>query len=101
MFDTIENGSVIDIQGVMCNIPPVGYVYNVLTKSLEKRHIYQRSNIIEEQYWEIPPLPIWYKEVMKKWDDYDKKKKDDDDDFYDERLEKFKANEWDKRLNGF
>jgi len=38
---------------------------------------------------------------MKAWDDYDKKKKEDDPEFYDERLEDFKRQEWDRRLNGF
>jgi hypothetical protein len=101
MYDPIENGSVVEIQGVNCNIPAEGYVFNVLTKSLEKRPIYERSSIKEEQFWEVPPLPSWYKDVTKQLDDYDKKKKDDDEDFYDERLEKFKAQEWDRRLNGF
>ena len=30
-----------------------------------------------------------------------KKKKDDDSEFYDERLENYKKQEWDRRLNGF
>lgn len=101
MYEPIENSTVVHIQGLDCHVPPDGYVYNVLTKSLEKREIYQRSPLQEEQFWEVPPLPSWYKDVMKQWDDYDKKKKEDDEDFYDERLEKLKAQEWDRRLNGF
>ena len=46
-------------------------------------------------------MPSWYKDVIKAWDDYDKKKKDDDSEFYDERLENYKKQEWDRRLNGF
>jgi hypothetical protein len=38
---------------------------------------------------------------MKKWDEFDKKKKDDEVEFYDERLEEYKKQEWDRRLNGF
>lgn len=101
MYEPIEGGKVVRIQDIDCYVPPEGYVYNVLTKQLEKRNIYQRSPIKEEQYWEVPPLPSWYKEVMKQWDEYDKKKKEDDEDFYDKRLEEFKAQEWDRRLNGF
>ena len=101
MYDPLENSTVVHIQGLDCHVPPDGCVYNVLTKSLEKRDIYSRSQLPEEQYWEVPPLPSWYKDVMKQWDDYDKKKKEDAEDFYDERLEKFKAQEWDRRLNGF
>lgn len=101
MYEKIEGGKIVDIQGLQCCLPPVGYVYNVLTKRLEHRGVYERSPIKEEQYWELPVLPKWYKDVMQAWDDYDKKKKDDDPDFYDERLEAFKRDEWDKRLNGW
>lgn len=101
MYDKIEGGKIIDVQGLQCCLPPVGYVYNVLTKKLEHRGVYSRSDIKEEQYWEIPTLPNWYKDTMQAWDDYDKKKKDEDPDFYDEKLEEFKRQEWDRRLNGF
>lgn len=101
MYDFIEGGEIIDIQGLRCCLPPPGYVYNVLTKKVEYRGVHERSSVIEEQYWEPPPLPSWYREVMQAWDDYDKKKKDDDTEFYDERLEEFKRQEWDRRLNGF
>jgi len=101
MYDKIEGGKIIDVQGLQCCLPPVGYVYNVLTKKLEHRDVYSRSDIKEEQYWEIPALPSWYKDTMQAWDDYDKKKKDEDPDFYDEKLEEFKRQEWDRRLNGF
>jgi hypothetical protein len=101
MYLEIPQGKTVEIQGIKCHIPPEGYVYNVLTKQVEERTIYARSEIKEEQYWERIPMPYWYKDVMKAWDDYDKKKKDDEPDFYDERLEEFKRQEWDRRLNGF
>src|SRR5688572_17042140 len=101
MYEKIEGGKSVDVQGLQCCVPPEGFVFNVLTKQLEKREIYSRSSVIEDQYWEVPKLPSWYKDVMKAWDDYDKKKKEDDPDFYDERLEAFKRQEWDRRLNGF
>lgn len=101
MFNPIEGGSVINIQGLNCNLPPAGYVYNIVTKKLDYVGVYRRSEKDEDCYWEKIPPPDWYKDVMKKWDSYDKTKKDDDDDFYDERLEKFKAQEWHRRLNGF
>lgn len=100
MYDKLEGGKIINIQGLDCCIPPEGYVYNILSKQLEFRGVYERSEIKEEQYWEVPQAPTWYKDVMKQWDDYDKKKKDDDPEFYDERLEEFKRQEWDRRLNG-
>ncbi len=101
MYNQIEGGSIVKIQGLNCSIPPLGKVWNIVTKQLEDREIYQRSEIIEEQYWERIPIPIWYKDTIKRWEAYDRKKKDDDIEFYDEQLEAFKAQEWDRRLNGF
>lgn len=100
MYDKIEGGTIVNIQGLNCSIPPTGFVFNVLTKQLESRNIYSRSKDINQQYWERPALPHWYAETIKQWDEYDKKKKEDDPDFYDERLEEFKRQEWDRRLNG-
>jgi hypothetical protein len=101
MYEKIEGGSVIDIQGLKCNLPPEGYVYNIITKQVEFRGVYKRSDIKSEQYWKRILLPDWYQDTMKKWDDFDKKKKDDEVEFYDERLEEYKKQEWDRRLNGF
>jgi hypothetical protein len=101
MYEKIEKGSTIHIQGLDCNLPPEGYVFNILTKQVEYRGIYQRSDIQTEQYWKRIPLPSWYADTMKEWDDYDKKKKDEAPEFYDEKLEEFKKQEWDRRLNGF
>ena len=101
MFNPIENGSCIDIQGLKCWIPQEGYVLNVATKEYEYRGIQSRSDNPLEQKWERTPLPDWYKEVQKKWKVYDRKKKEDDPEFYDEQLEAYKKQEWDRRLNGF
>ena len=101
MYEKIEGGSVIDIQGLKCNLPPEGYVFNIITKKLEFRGVYKRSEIESEQYWKRILLPDWYQDTMKKWDEFDKKKKDDEVEFYDERLEEYKKQEWDRRLNGF
>ena len=101
MYRKIDGGTEIDIQGLKCQLPPEGYVYNILTKKVEFRGIYKISEKKEEQYWKRIPMPSWYKDVIKAWDDYDKKKKDDDSEFYDERLENYKKQEWDRRLNGF
>jgi hypothetical protein len=101
MYLEIPQGSRIEIQGLECSIPPEGYVWNILTKQLEFRGVYKRSDNPEEQYWERFPLPSWYKRVVKAEDDYDKRKKSEDPLFYDERYENFKQQEWDRRLNGF
>ena len=101
MYDKIEGGSIVNIQGLLCNLPPEGYVFNIITKQVEFRGVYKRSEIQSEQYWKRIALPDWYQDTMKKWDEFDKKKKDDDVEFYDERLEEYKKQEWDRRLNGF
>jgi hypothetical protein len=101
MYEKIEGGSVIDIQGLKCNLPPEGHVFNIITKQIEFRGVYKKSEIQSEQYWKRIPLPSWYIDTMKKWDEFDKKKKDDEIEFYDERLEEYKKQEWDRRLNGF
>jgi hypothetical protein len=101
MYEKIEGGSIIDIQGLKCNLPPEGYVFNIITKQVEFRGVYKRSEIESEQYWKRILLPDWYQDTMKKWDEFDKKKKDDETEFYDERLEEYKKQEWDRRLNGF
>ena len=101
MYEKIEGGSVIDVQGLKCNLPPEGYVFNIITKQVEFRGVYKRSEIQSDQYWKRILLPDWYQDTMKKWDEFDKKKKDDEAEFYDERLEEYKKQEWDRRLNGF
>lgn len=101
MYWEIAQGKSINIQGLQCKIPTPGFVVNIVTGKLEEREIYRRSDMPEEQYWERIPLPIWYKDTIKRWESYDRKKKEDDPDFYDEQLETFKAQEWDRRLNGF
>ena len=101
MYEKIEGGSIIDIQGLKCNLPPEGYVFNIITKQVEFRGVYQKSELNTEQYWKRIPLPSWYMDTMKKLDEFDKKKKDDESEFYNENLEEFKTQEWDRRLNGF
>lgn len=101
MYNEIEGGSVVDIQGLKCHLPPAGYVYNIVTKKLEYVGVYRRAKEDKDCYWEKIPFPSWYNDVMKKWDNYDKIKKEDDEDFYDEKLERFKEQEWNRRLNGF
>lgn len=101
MYLAIAQGSVINIQGLECHLPPEGYIYNHFTKEMEHVGIYERSKIPEEQYWERFPLPPWYKDVTKREDDYLKKKKEDDPPFYDEKYESYKRQEWGRRINGF
>lgn len=100
MYSEIPQGKTINIQGLDCHIPEEGYVFNHVTKLYEKRGISNRNGGSKEQYWERQQMPLWYKDVLKREDEYLKKKKEDDLPFYDERYEQFKRDEWDKRLNG-
>lgn len=101
MYLEIPQGGKVDIQGLICHMPPEGYVFNIVSKKLEYIGIYSRSLKEEEQYWERFQYPQWYKEVTKKEDEYLKKKKEDDPPFYDQRYEDYKKQEWSRRLNGF
>lgn len=101
MYEKIEGGEIIEIQGLKCNLPPVGYVFNGITKQLEYIGVYSRSNDVLKQYWERIPYPSWYNDVVKKETEYLKKKKEDEPDFYDERYEAYKQQEWKRRLWGF
>ncbi len=96
----IPQGKKNNIQGLDCWIPEPGYVFNAFTKKVEYRGIHKRSDVEKDQYWERIATPLWYKDVMKAWDRYDKNKKEDDPEFYDERLEPYKNQEWDRRING-
>lgn len=101
MYNKIENGAIIDIQGLQCSTPPIGYVYNIVTKKIEYRGVYKRSEIGSEQYWERVPLPNWYKQKLKEEDAYEKYRKEGEPLFYDKQLESYKKQEWDRRLNGY
>lgn len=101
MINPYQNGKSINVQGLECQLPPDGYVLNRFTGNVEYRGIYSRSKIKEEQHWERIKPPVWYDEVMKDWDNYEKKRKDDQPDYYDEKLEEYKKQEWDRRINGF
>lgn len=101
MYLQIERGKSLDIQGLNCWIPPEGYVIDIKTGELSYRGIWSRSDVVEEQYWERTPLPEWYKKKSKEQDEYERKRKDDAPPYYDEQLNEYIKQEWDRRLNGF
>lgn len=97
MYKKVDNGSIENIQGLDCNIPPVGCVYNVLTGEVEKRGVYSRSVKKAEQYWEAIKLPLSYSKLR----DKEIARQVEDKEFFDPELENFRTQEWDRRLNGF
>jgi hypothetical protein len=97
MFKAIDNGTIEDVQGLKCNLPPEGYVYNILTGAVEKRGVYARSPKKDEQYWEAIKLPKDYIKLR----DKEILGQREDSEFFDSNLEQFRQQEWDRRLNGF
>lgn len=97
MYYPIKGGSTINIQGLECNLPPVGKVFNYFTNQVESRPIYKRSEKPEEQYWEIPTKPKDVKKLLK----IEAKKRKEDPEYFDAILQEYREKEWDRTTNGF
>mgnify|MGYP006275205839 CR=1 FL=1 len=97
MYSKIKDGTIEDVQGLKCSLPPSGWVFNVLTKQLEERGIYARSGKKADQYWEPTKLPKDYEKLRTK----EMAMQQSDPEYVDQNLERFRAQEWDRRLNGF
>jgi hypothetical protein len=97
MFITIDKGYIEDIQGLKCQLPPVGYIYNILTGKVERRIVHARSTKKNEQYWESIKLPKDYTKLREK----EFIQQQEDNEHFDPNLEQFRTQEWDRRLNGF
>lgn len=79
-----------------CWIPPVGYGINCVTGELEQTDIIKRSLKKAEQYWERQPLPEWWSDKRKA----EKRKQEYDPDYVDQDCEKYREEEWGRRLRG-
>jgi len=97
MYALISDGSVEDIHGLKCHLPPVGYVLNVQTGELEKRGVYANSPKKSDQCWEYVKPPTDYNKLREK----EIQRQLEDKEFFDPKLEMFRQQEWDRRLNGF
>ncbi len=97
MYYPVDGGSVVEVQGLKCQLPPVGYVRNVITGQLEQTGVYKRSSKPTEQYWERFELPSWFKQRRAK----ELKLQEADPDYYDKDLAEIIKREWYRRLNGF
>lgn len=102
MYSPIEGGSIVEVKDncfgfvFKCWTPPVGYGINSMTGELEETDILKRSDIPEEQYWERIPLPIDYKKRRL----VEKKRQEIDKSYYDPYLERFRREDWRRRLCG-
>jgi hypothetical protein len=97
MYRQVDNSTIENIQGLDCKIPPVGYVFNILTGQLERRQIHARSPKKSEQYWEATKLPPNYVKLREK----ELVVQIEDKEHFDPELEQFRQQEWDRRLNGY
>lgn len=102
MYKQIPNGSVFEVPDnsfgftFLCQVPPVGYGVNSMTGELQKTDVLKRSDIPQEQYWERIPLPIDYKKRRL----IEKKIQEKDKNYFDPYLEKFRREDWNRRLCG-
>lgn len=96
MFDYI-GGKVVEIQGLQCNLPPVGKVFNKFTNKLEDTTIYSRSDKKKEQYWELPPRPRNSKRRLIE----EHRQRELVPNFFESELQAYREQEWKRRMNGF
>jgi hypothetical protein len=95
MFYKIKGGSIEHIQGIDCNIPPVGKGWDPEAKLLIEIGVYKRSQKKSDQKWERPPAPSEKKFQV------EAARRKHDDEYRDEDLEVYRRKEWDRRLCGF
>lgn len=100
MYKEFKNGSKVTIgfddHETEVNLPPVGFVFNKLTKKLERRPILFKGTVVKNQKWKRTELP----ENYEKRSQLEKAKQESNPKFVDEELEAFRAQEWDRRING-
>lgn len=97
MYNKVEGGTLENISGIDCWIPPVGYGVDRITGELTKIGVFESSPKKSEQKWKRMELPR----------DYDKKrakeqiKQRDDMDYFDPELEAVREQHWIYRRCGF
>lgn len=96
MFFSIEGGSIENIQGFECQLPPVGYGKNRLTGELEHIGIIKSSARSEDQVWKRIVLPLDWERRRK----VEQAKQEKDPEYYDLELEKIRERHWQYRLCG-
>ena len=93
MFKPIKNGCSVNVQGLDCQLPPVGYIKDWRTGSLKNIGVYKRNpKNYKECYWEVDKRFSLYKEWKKKEDSTGRKN---------DELEKFIEECWLYRMGGF
>jgi hypothetical protein len=95
-YNKIDKGSSITIQGLKCQLPPVGMGVHSVTGEVAAVDIIKRSKKAEDQYWEPPQLPEWYEE--REEEEFERRKKNPD--YIDPDLEAISEREWRRRMYG-
>jgi hypothetical protein len=96
MYNKIEGGECLTIQGLKCWTPPLGYGIHVDTGGLAKVDIIKRSLKASEQYWEPQRLP----DELDEWREEEEARIESEPDYSHPQLQKIKQREWHRRLYG-
>lgn len=97
MYNKIKGGTLEEIQGIECWIPPVGYGVDRISGELVKIGVYSRSTKKSEQKWERITLPSDYASKRQK----EVRRQELDPDFVDPELEVIRERHWMYRRCGF
>ena len=95
MFKKIKGGKVEHIQGLDCNIPPVGWAYNYDDDKLFKIGVFKNSENPIKQKFTRTLAPLEKKFVT------ERTRQESDPGYFDDDLEIFRRKEWDRRLYGY
>lgn len=97
MYAPIKGGSVEVIQGLKCNIPPVGYLYDYSADKWVKKGVYEKNPRVPQYcFWQIDPRWSEYK----RWEEEEAKFRKNDDDYIHGQLQRFKEDMWFHRMSG-
>jgi len=98
MFEPIKGGSIVDVQGMFCNIPPVGYIQDYTNGGkLKNVGVYRRHKMFDSCFWEVDPRWKLYLEWKKEEDTHKKHNPK----YRHPQLEAFVQEMWLYRMGGF
>ena len=97
MYNKVDGGTKIDVKGITCWVPPVGYGVNRITGELEYIGVYSRSTKKKEQKFERILLPEDYRKKR----NIEEKREVQDSEYFDPELEEIRSMHWKYRLCGF
>jgi len=96
MYQEIEGGTKINIQGLDIWIPPLGYGCDIDTGEIKPVEIIKIDDDPLKQKWKRQPLPYQYE----KWVLDEKSKQQYDENYINDEYEYYRKKEWHRRLYG-